>query len=101
MSDFLNVYKTVKKIPKGKVSTYKSVAKICKINNPRLVGFALHRNKDTKTIPCHRVIKSNGYLPEGYAFGGIKVQEKLLKKEGVIFIKKNLVNLKKSFVEIK
>ena len=44
MNAFEKIYKVVSSIPKGKVITYKEVAK--KANtNPRTVGFALHVNK--------------------------------------------------------
>ena len=80
------VYKEVKKIPKGKVSTYKIIA--IKIGNPkasRAVGNALHKNPNHKMIPCHRVVNRKGECSGSYAFGGKDVQEKLLKKEGIKF----------------
>jgi len=72
--------------------TYKQIADIVK-TTPRVVGFALHANKDPKNIPCHRVIKSNGTLAKGYAFGGAEKQKELLKKEGIVFLKNNCVDL--------
>ena len=54
------VYAVVKKIPKGKTLTYKQVAE--RIGQPgayRAVGNALNKNYDP-TIPCHRVIRSDG-----------------------------------------
>ncbi|OGH06410.1 MAG: hypothetical protein A2W22_06415 [Candidatus Levybacteria bacterium RBG_16_35_11] len=84
MNAFEKIYKVVSSIPKGKVITYKEVAK--KANtNPRTVGFALHVNKNPLQIPCHRVVKSNGKLAKGYAFGGISKQRKKLENEGVGF----------------
>lgn len=71
-------------IPKGEVMTYKQVAEIAE-TTPNVVGFALHANKDPQKIPCHRVIKSNGTLAKGYAFGGLKKQKQILEKEGVVF----------------
>jgi methylated-DNA-[protein]-cysteine S-methyltransferase len=76
------VYKTICKIPAGKVWTYREVAK--RMGNPhwaRAVGQALSRNQDSPHIPCHRVVghKSLG----GYsAPGGLKAKIKLLKSEG-------------------
>jgi methylated-DNA-protein-cysteine methyltransferase related protein len=81
---FERVYKIVSKIPKGKVMTYKQVAVLAK-TTPRVVGFALHVNKDPLSIPCHRVIKSNGTLASGYAFGGKTEQERKLLEEGIIY----------------
>jgi methylated-DNA-protein-cysteine methyltransferase-like protein len=96
VSAFDKIYKVVSKIPKGKVLTYKKVAEISGVKNPRVVGFALHANKNPDEIPCHRVIKSNGFLAKGYAYGGIKAQTEKLKKEGVIFLTKDKVDLFKS-----
>ena len=80
------VYLEVKKIPKGKVETYKSIAlKIGYPNAARAVGNALHKNPDNKSIPCHRVVNSKGECSGSFAFGGKDTQERLLKKEGVKF----------------
>jgi methylated-DNA-protein-cysteine methyltransferase-like protein len=96
MKPFDKIYKIVSKIPKGKVLTYKKVAELSGVKNPRIVGFALHANTNPDQIPCHRVIKSDGYLARGYAFGGIKAQENKLKREGIVFLTKNRVDLSKS-----
>jgi len=76
------VYRTILKIPKGKVWTYSQVAQ--KMGNKkwaRAVGGALKRNQDAPFIPCHRVVGYNGM--GGYsAPGGIKRKLILLKKEG-------------------
>jgi len=76
------VLEVVRKIPKGKVLTYKEVAR--KSGKPkayRAVGNILNKNYDPK-IPCHRVIRSDGKLG-GYNRGP-KQKKMLLKKEGVI-----------------
>lgn len=96
MNTFNKIYKVVAKIPKGKVLTYKKVAEMSGIKNPRIVGFALHANKNPDEIPCHRVIKANGFLAKGYSFGGIKAQKEKLKKENVVFLSAARINLKAS-----
>jgi methylated-DNA-protein-cysteine methyltransferase related protein len=83
MNAFAKVYSVVAKIPKGKVMTYGQVAKTLGLN-PRVVGFALHANKDPQNIPCHRVIKSDGTLA-GYAFGGAEEKKRILEEEGILF----------------
>lgn len=100
MNTFEKVYQVVKKIPKGEVLTYKQVTLISGVNNPRTVGFALHANKNPGEIPCHRVIKSDGTLAKGYAFGGIKKQKEKLKNEGVYFLNSEKVDLEKSLYKI-
>ncbi len=75
-----NVYEIVKKIPKGKVLTYKEVAK--KAGNEkasRAVGNILNKNFDP-SIPCHRVIRSDGKLG-GYN-RGTQAKIEIFKNEG-------------------
>lgn len=85
MNTFERIYKAVARIPRGKVSTYGAIAKYVGIKNPRVVGYALHVNNDPDNVPCHRVVNKNGELAPKYAFGGLDVQEQLLKKEGIKF----------------
>lgn len=86
MSQFSEkVYKIVSQIPAGKVLTYAQVAKLAgNVKAARAVGSALKNNKDSKSIPCHRVVGAGGKLT-GYAFGGINKKRKLLENEGVVF----------------
>ena len=86
MNTFNRIYKTVSKIPEGKVSTYGNIANYLGISNPRVVGYALHVNKTPDCVPCHRVVNIKGELAKGYVFGGPNIQEKILKNEGVIFL---------------
>lgn len=97
MKTFEKIYSIVSLIPKGKVLTYKKVAELAGIKNPRVVGFAMHSNKDTKSVPCHRVVGSNGKLT-GYARGGIQRKKEILEKEGVDFSDDQTVNLTKSLL---
>lgn len=92
---FDQVYKIVKKIPKGKVATYGQIAEVLGTKDARKVGFALHANKDEKT-PCHRVVNKDGRLAPGYAFGGPNEQKNRLLAEGVKFIDENHVDLTKT-----
>lgn len=96
MITFEKVYKIVSSIPKGKVATYKQIADLCGIKNPRIVGFALHANKNPKQIPCHRVVNSKGELAKGYTFGGKNKQRERLQKEGINFLERNRVDLARS-----
>jgi len=81
LTDFQKkVYNLVSKIPKGKVTTYKTIAEKLK-TSPRAVGKALNVNPWPIKIPCHRVIHANGKIG-GYKLGAEK-KIKLLKKEGI------------------
>lgn len=86
VSFYHRVYQVVKKIPLGKVATYKGVARLAgNAKASRAVGTAMKHNPDMKTIPCHRVVGSDGAM-HGYSAGkGISTKIKLLKREGVIF----------------
>ena len=94
MNTFNKVYEVVGRIPKGKVTTYGAISKIIGVD-PRVVGYALHVNRDPKNVPCHRVINSKGKISSGYAFGGPDIQKKMLTKEGIVFNKDGIVDLKK------
>jgi methylated-DNA-[protein]-cysteine S-methyltransferase len=72
----------VKKIPKGRVMTYKEVAE--KAGNPkasRAVANIMAANYDP-LVPCHRVIRTDGGLG-GYNRGGIDAKRAILQSEGV------------------
>jgi methylated-DNA-[protein]-cysteine S-methyltransferase len=77
------VYEIVKKVPKGKVTTYKAIALKLK-TSPRAVGQALKRNPFAPMVPCHRVIKSNGEIGgyNGNSPKKIKKKIEMLKREG-------------------
>lgn len=76
------VLEVVKKIPKGKTLSYKEVAKRAgHAMASRAVGAIMRGNHD-KSVPCHRVIRSDGSLG-GYN-GGVKKKIALLRKEGAI-----------------
>jgi len=74
----------VREIKLGKVMTYSSVAE--KAGNPRAsraVGNFMKNNYDL-TVPCHRVVRSDGVVGD-YNRGGKEKKIEILKKEGVKF----------------
>lgn len=80
------VLEVVRKIPRGKVLTYKEVAK--KAGNEkasRVVGNLMKANYD-KTVPCHRVIRSDGKIGD-YNRGGSTKKLEILRKEGALLNK--------------
>ena len=91
----------VKNVPRGKVTTYGDVARLC--GNPRMarqVGWALHTNPQPGVIPCHRVVFANGSVCTGFAFGGKDVQRAMLRAEGVEVSDDYKIDLKKYRWEI-
>ena len=78
------VMEATRSITRGRVATYADLARA--LGNPkaaRAVGTALKNNKKPITIPCHRVIKSDGSLGQ---YSGKGSKEKLLAAEGVVII---------------
>ncbi|MEN9626643.1 MAG: hypothetical protein RL557_971 [archaeon] len=85
-------YELLKKVPRGKVTTYKALAHALHTRAYRAVGNAMNKNPYAPFVPCHRVINSDGRLG-GFATG-LSKKILLLKKEGVA-IKNNVIDLKR------
>lgn len=82
MNDFnLRCYNLLKRVPKGKVTTYAEIARALNSRGYRAVGNAMNRNKNIIIVPCHRVVRNDGKIG-GYSMG-IKKKIEILKKEGV------------------
>lgn len=89
------IYEAVKKIPKGKVTTYAQIAEMAGDRKmARAVGNALHKNPDPEGIPCFRVVNSKGECSGSFAFGGLDEQAKRLREDGVEVVD-NRVDLEK------
>ena len=91
-------YTLVKKIPKGKITTYKEIANALGTKGYRAVGNILNKNPNLITVPCHRVVKSNGEIG-GYA-GGMEKKIELLKSEGIPIKDNKVVNFEKYFFKL-
>ena len=79
-----DVYTLLTEIPPGKVSTYGDIAKA--LGHPkasRLIGRIIANNPNPISVPCHRVVKSNGEIG-GFMYGEQKKRE-ILEEEGIIF----------------
>lgn len=89
------VYALTKRIPKGKVSTYKLLARQLGTRSYRAVGQALRCNPYAPLVPCHRVVATSGLLN---GFNGSRSQQelnrktKLLQSEGVSIKHNAIVN---------
>ena len=83
----------VNKIPRGKVATYRQVAKMLNTRDARKIGWALHVNSNPN-VPCHRVVNKDGKVADSYAFEGWREQKRKLMEEGVCFIDEKHVDLK-------
>lgn len=83
------IWELCKKVPKGKVTTYKLLAEAAGSKGYRAVGNAMNKNPNgllvcgygENMVPCHRVVDSNGHL-HGFAHG-LRKKAELLRKEGI------------------
>jgi methylated-DNA-[protein]-cysteine S-methyltransferase len=75
------LYDLLCEIPRGRVTTYKELAKKLKTKGYRAVGQIVGANPNAPKVPCHRVVRSDGGIG-GYAFGLPKKIE-ILATEGV------------------
>ena len=71
------VWNELKKIKFGKTKSYGAIAKKYKLS-PRHVGKICAQNKILLSIPCHRVIRSDGSMGGFSSGGGISLKKKLL-----------------------
>ncbi len=111
------VYNLCSKVPKGRITTYKQIARAMKTKAYRAVGNALRNNpfvsemsiisdhaqksliSDTPKVPCHRVVASDGSLGgfDGKMNNPKKV--KILKKEGIGVNNGKIVGFEKKLFE--
>lgn len=87
---FENVYEVVKQVPRGKVTTYGTIAQL--LGRPqcsRMVGQAMHYASFYTEAPCHRVVNCRGRLVPDW-----KEQRAMLKKEGIFIKEDGCVDLK-------
>jgi len=72
----------LKKIPKGKVISYKELARVCG-TSPRAIGRIMAGNQDPVGFPCYKVVSSSGALCGWSGPGGLKQKRLLLEKDGI------------------
>ena len=76
------VYQLVKKIPRGRVTTYGELARRLRVpGGARVVGYAMAACPSGRGIPWHRVVGAGGRLIIREPYGSL--QRKLLESEGL------------------
>ena len=85
------IYTILKKVPKGKVTTYKALAEAAKTKAYRAVGQAMRCNPYAPIVPCHRVVASDGSI------GGFQGSKNTKGKE----IRKKVRMLRSEKVDVK
>ncbi len=86
------VYRLVKRIPRGRVTTYGSLAKALRLpGGARAVGYAMAACPNGRGIPWHRVVGAGGRLmiPEPHG----SLQRRLLEAEGVEIAERRRVDM--------
>jgi methylated-DNA-protein-cysteine methyltransferase-like protein len=95
---FKEVYKIVREVPFGRVTTYGSIANFLGTkNSARVVGWAMNASHNTVNIPAHRVVNRIGLLTGKKHFFGTNLMEELLKNEGVKVKNNQVLNFKNIF----
>lgn len=74
-------YEVLARVPAGRVTTYSEIAKALGSRASRAVGTAMAQNSRLITIPCHRVVRSDGSVGQ-YALGQDE-KSALLTQEGI------------------
>lgn len=79
-------YQLLKTVPAGRVTTYKALAHALHTKAYRAIGQIMRNNPYAPTVPCHRVVASDGTIG-GFmgAKAGKNIQKKiaLLRHEGI------------------
>jgi methylated-DNA-protein-cysteine methyltransferase-like protein len=95
---FSNVYKVVRLIPPGKVTTYGAIAKCLGApKSSRMVGWALNKVANSSEIPAHRVVNRNGILTGKNHFFEKNYMSNKLSQEKVEVVKNAIINLEEYF----
>ena len=98
MDLFEEIYRIVRQVPRGKVSTYGAVARaLGDIRASRAVGVAMNINPDPEFTPCYRIVNSDGTVG-GFSMG---VDEKIrrLKEDGIEVVNGRIKNFEQVFFD--
>jgi methylated-DNA-protein-cysteine methyltransferase-like protein len=80
---FQEVYRVVREVPKGRVTTYGAVARYLSLRaGARMVGWAMVASHG-HDVPAHRVVNRIGVLSGKHFFGSPTAMQELLEAEGV------------------
>ncbi len=98
-SFFSDVYKVVRLIPRGRITSYGAIARyLGSAGSSRMVGWAMNASHSSKKpIPAHRVVNRNGLLTGKHHFGSPNVMKQLLESEGVKVKDDKVKNFEKLF----
>ena len=84
------VYAVVRRIPRGRVSTYGAIADYLALGAARMVGWALNNSFSGDGVPAHRVVNRKGELSGRNHWPTPTMMQEMLEQEGVK-VKDNIV----------
>ena len=102
MSTFERIWRTVARVPRGRVATYGQIARMAGlVNGARTVGWALRALPDDRRVrgrpvPWHRVINAQGTisLRDGDGEGGAAARQRArLAREGIVLSPRGRIDL--------
>jgi methylated-DNA-protein-cysteine methyltransferase-like protein len=95
-SFFEDVFEVVKLIPKGRVTSYGTIAKYLGTKmSARMVGWAMNAAHADKKIPAHRVVNRNGLLTGKLHFETPTAMQERLEKDGIKVINDQVKDFEK------
>ena len=96
---FERVYRVVRQIPEGRVTSYGAIARVLGAGgSSRTVGYALRAaHRANPPIPAHRVVNRLGVLSGKHAFGSAMLMQQLLENEGVAVVNDQVVDFDRVF----
>ncbi|MGI9190522.1 MAG: MGMT family protein [Chitinophagaceae bacterium] len=89
-----HIYRLVRQIPPGKVTTYGILADKVGIRaTSRMVGWAMNASHNqTPPVPAHRVVNRNGVLTGRHHFATPTLMQELLEAEGIAIEDHQILN---------
>ncbi|MFD2573797.1 MGMT family protein [Spirosoma soli] len=92
---FQEVYRVVREVPKGRVTTYGAIARYLSLRaGARMVGWAMVASHG-HDVPAHRVVNRIGVLSGKHFFGSPTAMQELLEAEGVRVEDDRIIDFKK------
>lgn len=98
--DFFDlVFQVVRKIPKGRASSYGAIANYLGTKSgARMVGWAMNAShQQSEYVPAHRVVNRNGMLSGRHHFGTENQMQEQLESEGIQVIDHQIQDFKNIF----
>ncbi|MBS3087132.1 MGMT family protein [Candidatus Pacearchaeota archaeon] len=89
-------YDLLRKVPRGRVTTYGEIALALGSGGARAVGQAMNKNPYAPQVPCHRVVLGDGKIG-GFA-SGVKRKIEMLRNEGVVVVDGKVVDFDNKFL---